>query len=82
MSAEMITEMLAVSYADSLKKLEKGQGLSWRKDPDLFRPPINPRFHPGSVDFSAAWFAQGREVAKTFSRLFRRRTLTFCVFSG
>jgi hypothetical protein len=42
----------------------------WRAE--HFRPPTNPVFEPGIVDFSPGWFAQRFEVNKTLPLLFCR----------
>jgi hypothetical protein len=44
------------------KSKARPKTLNWRADPRLFKAPENPRFVPGSVEFSPGWFAQAHDV--------------------
>jgi hypothetical protein len=45
-----------------LKHKARPKTINWRADPRLFKAPENPRFVPGSVEFSPGWFALAHEV--------------------
>ena len=69
-ATEFLNVMLKKSYCDAVRppkppkkgKKTKEKSVPWRVDPELFKSPPNPKFHPGTVDFSAGWFAQAHEV--------------------
>jgi hypothetical protein len=62
-ATQYLNDMLQKSYLDALKPPQgKKKSIQWRVNPDLFQCPSDPIFHPGSVNLSPGWFAQGREV--------------------
>jgi hypothetical protein len=61
-ATEQIGNLLSASYDKASAKVENGQTVNWRIDPNFYKPPKNPAFPPGSVDFSPGWFALAHEV--------------------
>lgn len=65
-ATERIGNLLSASYDKASAKVENGQTVNWRSDPKFYKPPKNPAFPPGSVDFSPGWFALAHEVRTLF----------------
>jgi hypothetical protein len=65
-SMEILAPLLRESYRKGKAKVDKGQTVNWRVHPSNFRKVSGNRFEAGSVDLSAGWFAQAKEVLSIF----------------
>jgi hypothetical protein len=74
-----INDLIKVSQTQAEAKAQqsKKKKINWRSDPTLFRAPANPRFIPGSVNFSPAWFALGHEVSIVYNAILSTVTMRF-----
>jgi hypothetical protein len=66
-ATEQIGDQLSASCKKASTQAENGKTVNWRTNPQYHHTPDNPRFTPGSVNFSPGWFAQGHEVGEILS---------------
>jgi hypothetical protein len=65
-SQTQVDSEVEVKKSKKSKKAKKAKKtVNWHTDPNNFIAPEDPQFIPGSVDFSAGWFALGHEVTIT-----------------